>query len=556
VQKRLGVGTKPEKNSGAVMGLLNSNTLNDYVTQTIPNNARNIWDAILRSPEDLKKIFANPNGAKDVMAAVEKQKQIPVNPQTFIDQGMNLAGMAPVGGLLGQTVYHGSPHLFDKFDISKIGTGEGAQAYGHGLYFAESPGVAKSYAGVIDSKTLIANLNPDEIAKNYGMTKQHAEKIIDNWRNTPFYADEGGNATDEFFGKLKSLNNNQIKETAKANYQKYGYSTPDDFTGAINKFINADTMTNMINESARPAFYKVDIPDEAIPRMLDWDKPLSEQHPDVRAALNKIASESPDSLSKKALTSESTYGDDLHKALTWLGDNSSLASDRVNAANLLKQQGIPGIRYLDGTSRTAGQGTSNYVLFDDQLPRILEVNGKPTGLLSYADEAKNAKQAWAKTDVFGSGSRIDHISPDGKSAVVQQRMRSGTYRYYPANVNEKFGVMPEMEKGFDSLEDAKNSIKGMRISATKKSNNQEKYGEIPNLWGGDAKKIAKALIDNDIPITRFSSSTQSKSKYIELADGRKIRLSDHDLPLSYEGSDIEFRYGNDIKSIIDKINNK
>ena len=42
-----------------------------------------------------------------------------------------LMNFAPVGA----TVWHGSPHKFDKFDSSKIGTGEGAQAYGHGLYF-------------------------------------------------------------------------------------------------------------------------------------------------------------------------------------------------------------------------------------------------------------------------------------------------------------------------------------------------------------------------------------------------------------------------------------
>ena len=41
--------------------------------------------------------------------------------------------------------YHGSPHDFERFDLSKIGTGEGAQAYGHGLYFAENEGVAKGY---------------------------------------------------------------------------------------------------------------------------------------------------------------------------------------------------------------------------------------------------------------------------------------------------------------------------------------------------------------------------------------------------------------------------
>jgi hypothetical protein len=87
------LGTTSETYSRKVMGLLNSNTLNDYVTKTIPQNARNIWDAIVRSPEDLKKIFANPNGYQDVMAAA--QQQIP-NPQSWIDQGINLAGMAPV----------------------------------------------------------------------------------------------------------------------------------------------------------------------------------------------------------------------------------------------------------------------------------------------------------------------------------------------------------------------------------------------------------------------------------------------------------------------------
>ena len=47
-----------------------------------------------------------------------------------------------LGVFEGIRAYHGSPHDFDRFDMSKIGTGEGAQAYGHGLYLAESPAVA------------------------------------------------------------------------------------------------------------------------------------------------------------------------------------------------------------------------------------------------------------------------------------------------------------------------------------------------------------------------------------------------------------------------------
>jgi hypothetical protein len=41
--------------------------------------------------------------------------------------------------------YHGSPHDFDKFSLDKVGTGEGAQSFGRGLYFAESEDVARSY---------------------------------------------------------------------------------------------------------------------------------------------------------------------------------------------------------------------------------------------------------------------------------------------------------------------------------------------------------------------------------------------------------------------------
>jgi hypothetical protein len=69
-----------------------------------------------------------------------------------------------VHGLLGEDVgpqmaikaYHGSPHKFDKFDLSKIGTGEGAQAYGHGFYFAEDPREADVYKNAL-SKAEIAD---------------------------------------------------------------------------------------------------------------------------------------------------------------------------------------------------------------------------------------------------------------------------------------------------------------------------------------------------------------------------------------------------------------
>ena len=165
-----------------------------------------------------------------------------------------------------------------------------------------------------------------------------------------------------------------------------------------------------------------------------------------------------------------------------------------------------------------------------------------------------ANNPWKTKDVFGDGRQIEHVSPDGRSAVVQQTLPSGKTVFYPADVNAQYGwVSPDLYKPFDSFDAAQKKIKGMRISDAAKARNTERYGGIPSHWTGDAKKLAKSLIDNDVPISRFSGSTQSKSKYIELADGRKIRMSDHDLPMSYDAADIDFRYGNDITEIINKL---
>src|SRR6266576_4048206 len=58
--------------------------------------------------------------------------------------------------------WHGTPHDFERFDLTKIGTGEGAQSYGNGLYFAENKGVAGEYQ---------KNLSPDgKITLNNGMS--------------------------------------------------------------------------------------------------------------------------------------------------------------------------------------------------------------------------------------------------------------------------------------------------------------------------------------------------------------------------------------------------
>ena len=126
------------------------------------------------------------------------------------------------------------------------------------------------------------------------------------------------------------------------------------------------------------SLYKVDLPDEKIARMLDWDKPLSEQTgmlDAVRASMHKGPQEQL-RMDVWVRDNPQATGGDLIKQVERLYG--------IRYANkAMAEGGIPGIRYFDGGSRGAGAGTRNYVIFpgNEDLLKILERNGKPLGLL-------------------------------------------------------------------------------------------------------------------------------------------------------------------------------
>ena len=187
------------------------------------------------------------------------------------------------GGLLGATVWHGSPHKFDKFDSSKIGTGEGKQQQGIGAYLAESPAVGQKYAD-----------------------KESWKRGMDS-----------------------------------------GY------------------------------LYKVDVPDDLIGSMANHDLPMSQQPDAVKSIIGRLLNAD----AKQSLKDYHGWDDvnDAPFAAVMNALEISKGNNRAATSEALRQAGIPGIRYLDGGSRGAGQGTSNFVVFpgNEGLLQILERNGQP-----------------------------------------------------------------------------------------------------------------------------------------------------------------------------------
>jgi len=78
-----------------------------------------------------------------------------VDPVSGIGSALKLARSLPMA----VTAWHGSPFNFDKFDLTKLGTGEGAQAYGHGMYFAGSQKVADWYKSKLSKDVYTINGN-------------------------------------------------------------------------------------------------------------------------------------------------------------------------------------------------------------------------------------------------------------------------------------------------------------------------------------------------------------------------------------------------------------
>lgn len=345
--------------------------------------------------------------------------------------GEQIMGMMPMAGI---TAFHGSPHKFSKFDMSKIGTGEGAQAYGHGLYMAENPKVAKGYRDALSDGGVVLNQSLDD-------TREEVIKRIAKEReyfDSPDYANA---IPDPIVEKRRwMLTDAQNKSNnAKDGLNLHGYG------GEKFKALEAQGVDLKDLYDVRDGYlYKVDIPDDQIAKMLDWDKPFTEQPKLVQEKLRELIPERYlDDMSDQYnmnLTLEDMTGEELYNTLKRAGaddytphlaeEYTRALRDDERASMTLNKLGIPGIKYYDQASRhqagntyTSGeltkvrgrwQGivnssdggfetvfgdtkeatrlaqeamikarrpTRNFVAFDDQLPTIESINDQPIGLI-------------------------------------------------------------------------------------------------------------------------------------------------------------------------------
>ena len=278
-----------------------------------------------------------------------------------ITTGKMMRNPTGVGGTdLALNVYHGTPHeIQGKFDLGRVGSGEGNQSYGHGIYFAEAKPVAEKYRENLSSHL------PSTISTNTEKVTLPAWAIdrVEREGIDPIIAEWTQRAAQQRANALKS-NQPWIPEANAARFEQE--------LASLQKIKES----NNVDITKAGNLYKADIPDAAIPMMLNWDKPLYQQ-PGILQNIKMLGErqDMPKGFNQaleKALESKHFDGQDLYYELTKIYKNP------VDLSKAMEESGFTGIRYLDELSRTSGKGTSNFVVFKPETVDILERNGVPT----------------------------------------------------------------------------------------------------------------------------------------------------------------------------------
>ena len=289
-----------------------------------------------------------------------------------------------------QSVWHGSPHDFDEFDLGAIGTGEGNQAHGWGLYFAKDKKVSKLYKEVLSKaqgsnksslfKVEIPNeteLLPEQYPisgysryvkdslKNglHKMSEEQLERftsLLIKYHKGAIIGDERinkyiqfmdiGYIISELHNKNKTIND--IKKIQKRNIDRFLKSVGIDED--LDTIAGNEELLEDVYKKFRYELYPQYEKEKQLERERE-EKAISNVKTDVYGALEKT------NIDGKQLYSFLSHalGDDEHFNLHNV-KNAKKASEFLNSI------GIKGI-YYDGE-----QDGRCYVVFDDKAIKVIE----------------------------------------------------------------------------------------------------------------------------------------------------------------------------------------
>lgn len=298
------------------------------------------------------------------------------------------------------TALHASPHSFRKFDTAFMGKGEGAQAYGWGLYFAENPEVNRAYMDRFsqNKETLIREIEAYSERKFYSV---HSDLIYTLRQLSVLYPDKVLADGLRQYINTESVRVKKRREEAGddvPNYMAHILKREEEKLKDLQQILNwIHSGGELSAEMLSASNYRVELNvDDSV--LLNWDRPVPEnlralmQSSPVEAVRELAGALSTNRDGTKYWTYQDYTGEAIYKKLMddlFMDRPRSEVPDkngRQKAASLaLLDSGIKGIRYADGYTRGKAEEeqTYNYVIFD----------GNDIKITAFADESTEG--AWA-----------------------------------------------------------------------------------------------------------------------------------------------------------------
>ena len=260
------------------------------------------------------------------------------------------------GEKFNQSAWHGTPHDFDGFDLGAIGTGEGAQTHGWGLYFAQNREVSewsKDVLGEVQQAIIHAGdktyaMHPDgyRVERNSGKPLKEGSSIeiaLSAFEDSNANVKQAIRETEEYLERMERIKDTDVRERNK-----------DLIREALRILQEEADIWNL--EKKKSSLFHVEIPDNDV--LLDEQKKLADQ-PTIVALLEKYA----EKIGDWSFTLEEApdyTGRDFYKYISDVEGGDKAASEYLNSA------GIKGITYVGGRDGRC------YAIFDDKAIQIIE----------------------------------------------------------------------------------------------------------------------------------------------------------------------------------------
>jgi hypothetical protein len=308
----------------------------------------------------------------------------------------------PSPNIYEQPAWHGSPHRGIEqtgFSLQKIGTGEGAQAYGWGMYFAGDKAVGEFYRKTLANRAPVINDGERTYGPNHNYFTQELHTQLNSGASKGDALLEARLKADREYKRAKErydkVANNPVSVTKVGSELDLA-----DAEAMVRLWGNAKALADRTTvdqiQDAQGQLYSVDVPESD--RLLDYDRPMAEQPPSVLKALREagLAVRIDDESGREKIRlangerveSEEATGAMVYRALSERWGNEQAASEALNKV------GIPGLRYLDGNSRGSGEGNYNFVIWDENEIRDIKTyyEGKESDSRGYVQFVRKAGQ--------------------------------------------------------------------------------------------------------------------------------------------------------------------